>query len=80
VWVCDPVSVGQVPGRQGDWLFAAVKSKAVKMMIGQTYPLADAAEAHRDLEARRTTMFLWNYTNTGPWRPYERRATIAAAL
>jgi NADPH:quinone reductase len=36
-------------------LFAAVKSKAVKVMIGQTYPLADAAEAHRDLEARRTT-------------------------
>jgi NADPH2:quinone reductase len=36
-------------------LFAAVKSKAVKVIIGQTYPLADAAEAHRDLEARRTT-------------------------
>jgi NADPH2:quinone reductase len=32
-----------------------VKSKAVKVIIGQTYPLADAAEAHRDLEARRTT-------------------------
>ena len=36
-------------------MFAAVKSKAVKVIIGQTYPLADAAEAHRDLEARRTT-------------------------
>lgn len=36
-------------------LFAAVKNKSVKVMIGQTYPLADAAEAHRDLEARRTT-------------------------
>lgn len=36
-------------------LFAAVKSKAVRVRIGQTYPLADAAEAHRDLEARRTT-------------------------
>jgi NADPH:quinone reductase len=36
-------------------LFAAVKSKVVKVMIGQTYPLADAAESHRDLEARRTT-------------------------
>jgi len=36
-------------------LFAVVKSKAVRVVIGQTYPLADAAEAHRDLEARRTT-------------------------
>jgi len=36
-------------------LFAAVKNKAFKLLIGQTYPLADAAEAHRDLEGRRTT-------------------------
>jgi NADPH:quinone reductase len=36
-------------------LFAAVKSKAVRVLIGQKYPLAEAAEAHRDLEARRTT-------------------------
>jgi len=35
-------------------LFAAVKNKAFKVLIGQTYPLADAAEAHRDLEGRRT--------------------------
>ena len=30
-------------------------SGAVKIEIGQTYPLRDAAAAHRDLEARRTT-------------------------
>jgi NADPH2:quinone reductase len=36
-------------------LFAALKSKAFKLLIGQTYPLAEAAEAHRDLEGRRTT-------------------------
>ena len=36
-------------------LFAAVKNKSVKVMIGQTCPLSDAAEAHRDLEGRRTT-------------------------
>jgi NADPH:quinone reductase len=36
-------------------LFAAVKSKAVRVLIGQTYPLSEAADAHRDLEARRTT-------------------------
>jgi hypothetical protein len=35
-------------------MFAAVKSKAVKVQIGQTYKLADAAKAHQDLEARRT--------------------------
>ncbi len=36
-------------------LFAAVKNKVVRVRIGQTYPLAEAAEAHRDLEGRRTT-------------------------
>jgi len=36
-------------------LFAAVKSRAVKVRIGQTYPLSQAAQAHADLEARKTT-------------------------
>ena len=36
-------------------LFAAVKAKKIRVFIGQTYPLAQAAEAHRDLEGRRTT-------------------------
>ena len=36
-------------------LFAVVKSKAVKISINQTYSLRDAAQAHRDLEARKTT-------------------------
>jgi NADPH2:quinone reductase len=36
-------------------LFAAVKSKAVRVRIGQTYPLAEVAQAHRDLESRRTS-------------------------
>jgi len=36
-------------------LFAAVRSKKVRVVIGQRYPLAQAADAHRDLEARRTT-------------------------
>lgn len=36
-------------------LFDALLRGAVKVEIGQTYPLAEAAQAHRDLEARRTT-------------------------
>jgi NADPH:quinone reductase len=36
-------------------LFAVVKSGKVKISINQTYALADAAQAHRDLEARKTT-------------------------
>jgi NADPH:quinone reductase len=36
-------------------LFEAVSSGAVQIEIGQTYPLRQAAQAHRDLEARRTT-------------------------
>jgi len=36
-------------------LFEVVRSGAVKIEVRQTYPLAEAARAHRDLEARRTT-------------------------
>ncbi len=36
-------------------LFAVVKSRKVRIRIGQTYPLAEVAQAHRDLEGRRTT-------------------------
>ena len=36
-------------------LFDVVKSGKVKIEINQTYKLADAAQAHRDLEARKTT-------------------------
>ncbi len=36
-------------------LFDVVGSGAVKITIGQTYPVAEAAQAHRDLEARETT-------------------------
>jgi NADPH:quinone reductase-like Zn-dependent oxidoreductase len=35
--------------------FAAVKKKWVKVAINQRYKLADAAQAHRDLESRKTT-------------------------
>ncbi len=38
-----------------DDLFAVVASGAVKISIDQTYALVDAAQAHRDLEARKTT-------------------------
>lgn len=36
-------------------LFDVVKKGAVKIEINQTYPLKDAANAHRDLESRKTT-------------------------
>lgn len=36
-------------------LFDVVKKKAVKITLNQTYPLKEAAQAHRDLEARKTT-------------------------
>ncbi|HVO82929.1 MAG TPA: quinone oxidoreductase [Syntrophobacteria bacterium] len=36
-------------------LFEAVREGAVKIKIQQTYPLAEAARAHRDLESRKTT-------------------------
>lgn len=36
-------------------LFEVVQSGAVKIEIRQTYPLSEAARAHQDLEARKTT-------------------------
>jgi NADPH2:quinone reductase len=36
-------------------LFEVVGSGRVKVRVGRTYPLEKAAEAHRDLEGRRTT-------------------------
>ena len=36
-------------------LFAVVKKGAVKIAINQTYPLREVAQAHRDLETRKTT-------------------------
>jgi NADPH2:quinone reductase len=38
-----------------DDLFEAVTSGKVKIMIGQRYPLERVQDAHRDLEARKTT-------------------------
>ena len=38
-----------------DALFEVVRSGAVRIEIHQTYPLVDAAQAHRDLEGRKTT-------------------------
>jgi len=36
-------------------LFEVVGSGKVKIEINQTYPLKEAVQAHRDLEARKTT-------------------------
>ena len=36
-------------------LFDIVLAGKVNIEIGQRYPLRDAAKAHRDLEARKTT-------------------------
>jgi NADPH2:quinone reductase len=42
-------------GRGARELFEAVASGRVQAQVGREYALADAAEAHRDLESRRTT-------------------------
>ncbi len=41
--------------QMADDLFAVVTSGAVKIRIDQRYPLAEVAQAHRDLESRKTT-------------------------
>jgi len=40
--------------RAGDVL-SLVQSGELKVQISQSYPLAEAAQAHRDLESRKTT-------------------------
>ena len=41
--------------RSASRLFDMVGSGKVKIEVNQTYPLAEAGQAHRDLEARKTT-------------------------
>jgi NADPH2:quinone reductase len=41
--------------RRTDALFAAIAAGVIKIKVGRTYPLAEAARAHEDLQARRTS-------------------------
>jgi NADPH2:quinone reductase len=49
------ISTRESTQEMADDLFEAVTSGKVKIRIDQTYRLEDAAQAHRDLEARKTT-------------------------
>ena len=59
-YVTRPTLFTHAAGREAtqamaDDLFAVVQSGAVKIPIDQRYPLAEVQQAHRDLEARKTT-------------------------
>ncbi len=49
------IATREVTQAMSDELFAVVESGAVKIRIDQRYPLAEVAQAHRELEARKTT-------------------------
>jgi NADPH:quinone reductase len=49
------ISSREATQTMADDLFSVVSSGAVKIRIDQRYALGDAAQAHRDLEARKTT-------------------------
>ena len=49
------ISTREATQAMADELFAVVESGAVKIRIDQRYPLAEVQQAHRDLEARKTT-------------------------
>ncbi|HSV69672.1 MAG TPA: quinone oxidoreductase [Methylibium sp.] len=60
LYVTRPTLFTHLATREGtqamaDDLFDVVASGQVKIRIDQRYPLAEAAQAHRDLEARQTT-------------------------
>lgn len=40
---------------RGEELFAAIQDGSLNLRIGATYPLAEASQAHTDLEGRKTT-------------------------
>ncbi len=49
------ISSREATQAMADELFAVVQSGAVKILIDQRYALSDVQQAHRDLEARKTT-------------------------
>ncbi len=49
------IATQEATQEMADDLFQVVLSGAVKIRIDQRYPLAEVAQAHRDLEARKTT-------------------------
>jgi len=49
------IATREATQKMADDLFAVVGSGQVKIRIDQRYPLAEVAQAHRDLEARKTT-------------------------
>jgi NADPH2:quinone reductase len=49
------IATREATQEMADDLFAAVTSGKVKIRIDQRYPLAQVQQAHRDLEARKTT-------------------------
>ncbi|WP_172122996.1 quinone oxidoreductase [Devosia sp. 919] len=60
LFVTRPISAHYFPQRPdllegAEALFGAIRSGAIKVNIGRTFPLAQAAEAHRALEDRQTT-------------------------
>jgi NADPH:quinone reductase len=49
------IATREATQQMAEELFAVVQSGAVKIRIDQRYALADVAQAHRDLETRKTT-------------------------
>ena len=60
LYLTRPTVFAHIATREGtqamaDDLFGMVERGEVKIPVERRYPLADAAQAHRDLEARTTT-------------------------
>lgn len=60
LYLTRPTSAHYIASREElEWrageLFAAIAAGTLTVRVGGTYPLADAARAHEDLQARRTT-------------------------
>jgi NADPH2:quinone reductase len=54
-WLMHLVRYPERLGEALDDMFSAVRAGELEVIVGETYPLADARRAHEDIRARRTT-------------------------
>ena len=54
-WLMHLIRYPERLGEALDDMFEAVRAGELEVIVGETYPLAEARRAHEDMRARRTT-------------------------
>lgn len=79
LYVTRPITKDYIPTRERltaviNAVFEMYKSQTLEVLIGPSYALEDAAEAHRNLESRRSTGKL--VLSVGNWGAQTKSATV----